>query len=121
MLENYIEFDRKVQKVPGKGKTYLAKLKREITRDGLKYPITLAVNKNNGKAYIYEGNHRLTIFKDKNVEWVPVKVNYLFYHQDDDPRFRYIPGTIWNFQDWPKNPTPADMGFKVRKLLLESF
>ena len=60
-------------KVPGKGKRYLNNLGQQIKKQGLKWPIVLAVSKLTGRAYIHDGNHHMAVLKSKNVEWVPVK------------------------------------------------
>ena len=57
-LKRYIEFDRRTQKLSGKGKKYLQKLKKNIKQNGLQSPLQLAVSKKTGRAYIFEGNHR---------------------------------------------------------------
>ena len=83
----YIEFDRSVTKVEGKGTRYLQDLKKSILKDGLLDPVILAVSKVSGRAYLFEGNHRMVVMKELKAEWVPVKVNYLFFNQDDDTRY----------------------------------
>ena len=98
-LERFVEFDRTVMKVPGKGKRYLNNLGQQIKKEGLKRPIVLAVSKLTGGAYIHNGNH----LKKENVEWVPVKISYFFINDDNDKRFQHIPGTIDN--TWPEYPT----------------
>ena len=118
-LERFVEFDRTVMKVPGKGKRYLNNLGQQIKKEGLKRPIVLAVSKLTGRAYIHDGNHRMAVLKKENVEWVPVKISYFFINDDNDKRFQHIPGAVDN--TWPEYPTAELMGFDVRNLAQLTF
>ena len=73
-LKRYIEFDRRTQKLSGKGKKYLQKLKKNIKQNGLQSPLQLAVSKETGRAYIFEGNHRMICLEELKCEldWFPV-------------------------------------------------
>ena len=73
-LKRYIEFDRRTQKLSGKGKKYLQKLKKNIKQNGLQSPLQLAVSKKTGRAYIFEGNHRMICLEELKCEldWFPV-------------------------------------------------
>jgi len=115
-LERYIEFDRNNHHVPGKDNKYLNKLGRDIKKNGLKHPITLAVSvsKKTGRAYVYEGNHRMAIFINFDVEWVPVKIIYFFLGDDNDEKYAFIPNG--NLDKYPDYPKPSDMGFICREL-----
>ena len=55
-INKYIEFDRNVKKVPGKGKKYLRDLREKIESNGLKNSLVLAVSKLTGGAYTHDGN-----------------------------------------------------------------
>ena len=72
--KRYIEFDRRTQKLSGKGKKYLQKLKKNIKQNGLQSPLQLAVSKKTGRAYIFEGNHRMICLEELKCEldWFPV-------------------------------------------------
>ena len=62
----------------------------------------------------FDGNHRLTIFRNKNVEWAPLKVSYFFIEDDYDKSFNFVPN-IYDENNWPSNPTPQNMGFNIKK------
>ena len=113
VLKNYVEFNRKVQRVPGKGRDYLKELKVNIQENGLKVPIHLSVSRKTGRAYVHDGNHRMSVLEDLKVEWVPVKISYVFIHKDDDKKFNFIPAALSSYPDYP---TPSDMGFETKDL-----
>ena len=101
-------------KVSGKGKKYLSGLEKDIKRDGLKQPLILAVSKISERAYLYEGNHRMVVLKKCNVEWVPLKVNYLFMNDDYDRRFPFILTLMHG--TWPDHPIHEQLGFITNEL-----
>ena len=78
-LAPYREFDRNKQGDPGKRKNYLKRLTDTLLSEGLYYPVTLAVSKKTGKAYVYEGNHRHAALINTGTKWVPVVDNLLLY------------------------------------------
>ena len=114
VLSRYIEFDRKTQRVTGKGTTYLKKLKKEIVENGLLMPLILAVSRLTERAYLFEGNHRMVILEELQVPWVPLKINYFFQNDDHDRKYNF---TLRPLQgNFPVDPTPEDMGFEVQIL-----
>lgn len=100
--------------VPGKGKRYMNKLSKDLKLNGLQYPLTLSVSKLTGRAYMHDGNHRISVMKDLGVEWVPVKVIYFFINDENSVRYQIIPAG--NLDSYPEYPTPEDMGFVVKNL-----
>ena len=40
----------------------------------------------------------------------------LFYNNDDDKKFTFIPGDIKDVYDWPEYPKSSDMGFLTKNL-----
>ena len=112
-IGKYIEFDRNVKKVPGKGKNYLLDLRKNIESNGLKYPLVIAVSKLTGRAYIHDGNHRMAVLNNLKVEWVPVKISYFYINDDYETKFHFVPKL---FEDWPDYPTPEIVGFTTLNL-----
>ena len=80
-VEKYVEHDREV--ITNKSLNELTKL---LTLQGLQMPPTLAVNKESGKAYFHDVNHRMGIFKRLNIKWVPISIKYdiYIYNNEDD-------------------------------------
>ena len=113
-LKKYLHFDRDIQTLSGKGKQYMDELWSEIEKSGLKNPLSLSVSKKTGRAVIFDGNHRLTIFKNKNVEWFPLKVSYFFIEDDFDKSFSFVP-CIYDEDNWPSKPTPRNIGFSIKQ------
>ena len=113
-LKLFLHFDRDVQTLPGKGKEYMKDLWCDIERNGLQNPLSLSVSKATGRAVIFDGNHRLTLFRNKNVEWVPLNVSYFFIEDDFDKSFSLVPW-IYGEDNWPEKPTPANIGFTIRQ------
>ena len=60
VLAKYIEHDRRKTPLPDRSKRYIKDLGNDIKRNGLKNPIILAIGIKTERAYIYEGNHRMT-------------------------------------------------------------
>ena len=56
----------------------------------------------------------LTLFRNKKVEWVPLKMSYFFIKDDDDESFRIVP-KVYDGDEWPANPTPENIGFQIKK------
>ena len=118
-LAPYREFDRNKQGDPGKRKNYLKRLTDTLLSEGLYYPATLAVSKKTGKAYVYEGNHRLAALINTGTKWVPVVITYYFIRDTHDPTLNYIPlhnEVDCRYHDWPSYPTPEAMGFISKNL-----
>ena len=66
----------------------------------------------------------MVVMKELKAEWVPVKVNYLFFIQDDDTRYQYIPNKdayIRDGEEWPNCPTAEAMGFETQSLKRPTF
>ena len=112
-LKPYVEFDREKVVVPGKGKIYQENLRKNLLKDGLMTPLILAVSKKTGRAYLYEGNHRMVALIQQQNDWVPLQVTYHFLNDDNNKRFNYIPGPIPDI--WPSNPKPEQMAFTVTR------
>ena len=102
-------------KVSGKGKRYMNRLGKDLKENGLKYPLTLTVSKLTGRAYLHDGNHRISVLKDLNVKWVPLKVIYFFNNDDHDPHYKIIPAG--HLERYPDYPTPKDNGLLLQKNL----
>ena len=49
-------------------------------------------------------------------QWAPLKINYLFYNNDDAKKFTFIPGDIKGVYDCPEYPKPSDMEFLTKNL-----
>ena len=113
-LLSYMHFDRDINQLPGKGKVYKEKLWSDIKKNGLENPLSLSVSQKTGRAVLFDGNHRLTIFRNKKVEWVPLKVSYFFIENDYDESFNLIP-RLYEENCWPSKPTPENMGFTVEE------
>lgn len=112
-LVPYLHFDRDIQQLPGKGKKYMSTLWNDLVRNGLRDTPSLSVSKKTGRGVIYDGNHRLTLMRNKKVKWVPLKVSYFFIEDDNDPSFPRVPKT-YEEDDWPSQPTPENIGFKIK-------
>lgn len=110
----YLHFDRDVQKLSGKGKKYMTQLWCDLLKNGLKYPLSLSVSKKTGRAVIFDGNHRLTLLRNKKVKWVPLEVLYFFIEDDYDESFPIVPHT-YGEDEWPSHPTPEKVGFMIKK------
>ena len=54
------------------------------------------------------------MFRNKKVEWVPLKVSYFFIEDEDDESFRFVP-KMYDEDEWPVNPTPENIGFQIKK------
>ena len=83
-LVEYLHFDRDIETLPGKGKKYLNQLWSDIKRNGLQNSLSLSVSRKTGRTVLFDINHRLTLFRNKKVEWVPLKVSYFFIEDEDD-------------------------------------
>ena len=83
VLAKYLEQDRRKRRLLDRPATYLFDLAKRIEKEGLKQPIILAVSKITERAYVYEGNHRMTL-----------KVNYFFLNDDHDKKFNFIPRLV---------------------------
>ena len=59
------------------------------------------------------GNRRFTLFRNKKVEWVPLKVSYFFIEDEDDESFRFVP-KVYDEDEWSANPTQKTSPFKSR-------
>ena len=110
----YLHFDRDIETLPGKGKKYLNQLWSDIKRNGLQNSLSLSVSRKKGRAVLFDGNHRLTLFRNKKVEWVPLKVSYYFIEDEDNESFRFVP-EMYDADEWPVNPTPENIGFQFKK------
>ena len=86
----------------------------DIQKNGLEHPLSLSVSKKTGRAVLFDGNHRLTIFRNKNVEWVPLKVSYFFIEDDFDESFSLVPRRYAE-DNWPVKPTPENIGFSIKQ------
>ena len=113
-LIKYLHFDRDVNTLPGKGKKYLNKLWSDITQNGLQNPLSLSVSRKTGRAVLFDGNHRLTLFRNKEVVWVPLKVSYFFIEDDYSESFTFVPN-VYAEDEWPSYPTPENIGFLIKK------
>ena len=95
----------------------------DIKRNGLQNSLSLSVSRKTGRALLFDGNHRFTLFRNKKVEWVPLKVSYFFIEDDDDESFRFVPKVydddesfrfvpkVYDEDEWPTLETSA---FKSR-------
>ena len=101
-LVPYLHFDRDIQRLPGKRKKYMTQLWCDLIKNGLKYPLSLSISKKTGRAVIFDGNHRLTILRNKNVKWVPLKVSYFFIEDDYNDSFPLVPRT-YTEDEWPSS------------------
>lgn len=113
VLLKYIEFDRTKEFKYKDGDRYLKRLEIDILKNGLKDPLILAVSKKTQRAYLTEGNHRIICLENLNVHWVPLKVGYWFFNDDNCPDYPFIPTVLTEF---PKNITPSLCGFEARDL-----
>ena len=113
-LVKYLHFDREIKTLPGKGKNYLNQLWSDIKRNGLQNSLSLSISRKTGRAVLFDGNHRRTLFRNKKVELVPLKVSYFFIEDDDDESFRFVP-KVYDEDEWPANPTPENIGFQIKK------
>ena len=77
----------------------------DLIKNGLEDPLSLSISKKSGRAVIFDGNHRLTILRNKNVKWVPLKVSYFFIEDDYNESFPLVPRTYAE-DEWPSQPTP---------------
>ena len=99
--------------MPGKGKRYLNQLWSDIKRNGLQNSLSLSVSRQTGRAVLFDGNHRLTLFRNKKIVWVPFSVSCFFIADDDDESFRFVP-KVYDEDEWPANPTLKTSAFKSR-------
>ena len=61
---------------------------------------------------VKDGNHRLTILRNKMVDRIPLKVSYFFIEDDYSDRFQKVP-RMYNEDEWPPYPKPDDIGFSI--------
>ena len=80
-----------IQRLPEKRKKYMTQLWCDLIKNGLNDPLSLSLSKKTGRAVIFDGNHRLTILRNKNVKWVPLKVSYFFIEDDYNESFPLVP------------------------------
>ena len=113
-MVEYLHFDRDIETLLGKGKKYLNQLWSDIKRNGLQNSLSLSVSRETGRAVLFDGNHRLPLFRNKKVEWVPLKVSYFFIEDEDNESFRFVP-KMYDEDEWPVNPTPENIGFQIKK------
>ena len=111
-MEKYVEHDREI--ITNRSLKELTKL---LMLQGLQMPPTLAVNKESGKAYFHDVNHRMSIFKRLNIKWLPISIKYdsYIYNNEDDLRFFNVP-KVYSENIWPTNPTPTLLSFKSKPL-----
>ena len=112
-LVPYLHFDRDIQRLPWKRKKYMTQLWCDLIKNGLKYQLSLSISKKTGRAVIFDGNHRLTILRNKNVKWAPLKVSYFFIEDDYNESVPLIPRTYAE-DEWPSQPTPDKIGFIIK-------
>lgn len=112
-LWKFREFDRRFKKNPRNPPNYLTKLTKEIKKEGLKYPLTLAVSKETSRAYVYEGNHRLRALMDLGFKWAPVRVSSFFLRDHDDKELNVTPFML---KEWPYDPIPSHFGLITKPL-----
>ena len=93
--------------LPRKGKKYLNKLWSD-KRNGLQNSLSLSVSQKTERAVVFDGNHRLTLFLNKKVEWVP---SYFFIEDDDNESFRFVP----KLYDEASQSNPENIGFQIKK------
>ena len=91
VLAKYLEQDRRKRRLLDRPATYLFDLAKRIEKEGLKQPIIHAVSKITDRAYVYEGNHRMTVLFNEDALCVPLKVNYFFLNDDHDKKINFIP------------------------------
>ena len=65
------------------------------------------------RAYLSEGNHRIVCLENLEVHWLPIKVNYFFINDDQNPDFPFIPAVL---KEFPKHLTASMCGFEVKEL-----
>ena len=82
----------------------------EIKRSRLQNSLSLSVSGKTGQVVLFDGNHRLTLFRNKKVEWVPLKVSY-FFIEDDDDEVRFVPKVY----DEASQSNPENIGFQIKK------
>ena len=102
-----------IKTLTGEGKKYLNQLWSDIKRNGLQNSLSLSVSPKTGRAVLFDGNHRLTLFRNKKIEWVPWKVSYFFIEDEDDESFRFVP-KVYDEDEWTGNPTLKTSAFKSR-------
>ena len=56
----------------------------------------------------------MAAFLDKNVDWVPLMVNYFFLDDDDGTSFCFVPPTVNGNR--PSNSKPSNLGFETRPI-----
>jgi hypothetical protein len=80
---------------------------------GLKYPIKLSVSRESGRAYVHDGNHRMSVLKDLDIEWVPVSISYFFINRDHE-RYPLIPaGRLAKYLEYPN---AREMGLETKDI-----
>ena len=114
-LVPYLHFDRDIQRLPRKREKDMTQLWCDLIKNGLKYQLSLSISKKTGRAVIFDGNHRLTILRNKNVKWVPLKVSYFFIEDDYNEFFPLVPRTYAE-DEWPSQTTPEKIGFIIKKV-----
>ena len=91
----------------------MSNLWKNITTEGLKRPLSLSVSRKIGRGVIYDGNHRLTLLRNKEVEWIPVLVKYYFIEDDYNEKFPFVP-RLYEEAAWPNAPAAETVGFEIR-------
>jgi ParB-like chromosome segregation protein Spo0J len=73
-VDKYKEYDRRAVQHPGRDTDTINKLKEDISKNGITEPLILKYGVEDGKAHLWEGNHRLAAAKELGLKEVPVRV-----------------------------------------------
>ena len=115
-LYNYIELDREYETRSGNvDDDEVSVLVKKLRKCGyIGNPLVLMVNKDSGRGYIHDGNHRMAAFKRLSLEWVPVTVQYGgLYVNGQELFFPELP-RVYDKGNWPAEPLPDAFGFGVK-------
>lgn len=84
VLNSNIEYDLSKTTLPDSRKCYINDLGNEMKLNDLIHPTVLAISVKAETRYVYETNHRIAPWLDKNVDGVPLMLNHFFLNDDDD-------------------------------------
>ena len=77
-IQDYIELDRECETKSGytNNREVITLAKNLKDKGYYGAPLLLMVNKQTGRGYIHDGNHRIAAFNQLGVQWVPLNIQY---------------------------------------------
>ena len=90
-LWDFKEFDRFHTPKVKDGGVRLEQIRRYVLKFGIDSPLVLTYNKENGKVYLAEGNHRLAVAISTGIPFLPVHVTTKWLEPNESGNFKILP------------------------------